>query len=82
MATSIGGLDAVVFTGGIGENSADVRLSTCKKLGFLGIQLDEGKNSSAKPCVEVSSAESRACVLVIQAQEDWAIAQKCVQVSH
>jgi acetate kinase len=80
MAASLGGLDALVFTAGIGENSPDVRRSACKKLTFLGVELDDEKNSFAKPDVEISSQESRVRVLVIGAQEDWAIARECVRL--
>jgi acetate kinase len=77
MAASLGGLDALVFTAGIGENSPEVRRATCEKLGFLGIAVDEQKNSSAKGDGEISSRASQVRVLVLRAQEDWAIAQKC-----
>lgn len=80
MAASLQGLDALVFTAGIGENSADVRASTCSRLGFLGINLDGGKNSTIKPDADISSADSRVRVLVIRAQEDWSIAQTCVRL--
>lgn len=82
MAASLGGLDVIVFTAGIGENAAAVRLATCAKLGFLGIQLDEEKNSSVKPDSEISNPPSKARVLVIRAQEDWSIACECVRLSN
>src|SRR6266536_4861473 len=49
MAASLGGLDILVFTAGIGENSPEVRTAVCSKLSFLGVQLDDTRNSSAKP---------------------------------
>lgn len=79
MAASLGGLDALIFTAGIGENSPEVRRATCDKLGFLGIQLDRGRNSDSKQDTEISSSASKVRVLIIRAQEDWAIARKCVQ---
>jgi acetate kinase len=82
MSASLGGLDTLVFTAGIGENSPDVRRSTCEKLGFLGIELDHEKNSSATPDVDISQPGAKVRVLVIRAQEDRAIAQKCVQLCH
>jgi len=81
MAASLGGVDAIVFTAGIGENSAEVRLATCVRLGFLGVQIDEGKNSLAKPDVEISTAKSAVRVLVIRAQEDWSIARECARLA-
>ena len=78
MAASLGGLDALVFTAGIGENSPEVRAAACEKLGFLGIRLDDARNCLSEPDAEISSTASKARVLVIRAQEDWAIARKCV----
>ena len=77
MAASLGGLDALVFTAGIGENSAEVRQAACSKLEFLGIRLDNAANSAPSPDQEISSPTSRVRVLIIRAQEDWAIAQEC-----
>jgi len=77
MAASLGGIDALVFTAGIGENSPEVRSATCAKLAFLGISLETGKNTSAKPDADISAVGSKVSTLVIQAQEDWAIAREC-----
>jgi acetate kinase len=82
MAASLGGLDVIVFTAGIGENAAAVRLATCANLRFLGVQLDEATNSSAKPDADISAPESPVRVLVIGAQEDWSIARECVRLSN
>jgi acetate kinase len=79
MAASLGGLDALVFTAGIGENSPQVREAACTRLNFLGIELDAGANAGAKPDADVSTATSRVRVLVITAQEDWSIARECIQ---
>jgi acetate kinase len=81
MAASLGGVDAIIFTAGIGENSADVRRATCARLGFLGVYIDEGKNSSAKPDIGISTSKSAVRVLVIRAQEDWSIARECAQLT-
>ena len=77
MAASLDGLDVLVFTAGIGENSPEVRHSACAKLEFLGIMLDEPANSALSPDAEISRATSRVRVLVMRAQEDWAIARLC-----
>jgi len=79
MAASLGGIDALVFTAGIGENSPEVRSATCAKLAFLGISLETGKNTSAKPDADISAVGSKVSTLVIQAQEDWAIARECTR---
>jgi acetate kinase len=80
MAASLGGLDVLVFTAGIGENSPEVRQAACSKLSFLGVQLDDQRNSSIQPDGEISSFASKVRVLVIRAQEDWAIARACSEL--
>ena len=82
MAASLGGIDVLVFTAGMGENSPEVRAAACEKLGFLSIELDGTKNSGARADAEVSSVPSKTRVLVIRAQEDWAIALACVGLSR
>jgi acetate kinase len=77
MAASLGGLDVLVFTAGIGENSPELRAAACASLGFLGVQLDDARNSSIQPDEDISSPSARVRVLVIRAQEDWAIARDC-----
>jgi len=77
MAASLGGIDVLVFTAGIGENSPEVRAAACEKLGFLSLELDSAKNSGARADAEVSSVPSKTRVLVIRAQEDWSIALEC-----
>lgn len=80
MAASLGGLNVIIFTAGIGENSAEVRRVACGRLGFLGVQLDDDKNSSAKPDFEISMPKSPVRVFVIRAQEDWSIARECARL--
>ena len=77
MAASLGGLDVLVFTAGIGEHSADVRAAACERLGFLGIELDAARNAKSPSDEMISSASSRVKALIISAQEDWAIARAC-----
>jgi len=77
MAASLGGLDALIFTAGIGENSPEVRAAACAGLEFLGVQLDPAKNASSRGDEEISASASRVRVLVLKAQEDWAIAKEC-----
>lgn len=73
----IGGLDCLVFTAGIGENSPEVRAAACATLGFIGLRLDSLKNSQATGDEDVSLIGSPVRVLILRAQEDWAIAQAC-----
>jgi len=77
MVAVLGGVNALVFTAGIGENSAEVRAATCANLEFLGVRLDGSKNSQAPNDREISATDSRVRVLIVRAQEDWAIARAC-----
>jgi acetate kinase len=77
MLASLAGLDALIFTAGIGENSAEVRTAACDAFEFLGMKLDSKRNLRSRPDTDVASAKSKIRVLVIRAQEDWAIAREC-----
>ena len=77
MMAALGGLDVLVFTAGIGENSAEVRAAACEGFGFAGLRIDAAKNQHASLDAEISPADSRVHVLVLRAQEDWAIAREC-----
>jgi acetate kinase len=81
MAASLAGFDVLVFTAGIGENSPEVRRAACAKLKFLGIELDDDTNSKVKPDSDISTPSSPVRVLVIRAQEDWAIARECLSMA-
>ena len=71
-AAEMGGLDALSFTGGIGEKDADSRLEICKSLAFLGVELDEARN---RACAERIDADgSRVPVFVIPADEESVVA--------
>lgn len=82
MAAVLGGMDAVVFTAGIGENSPQVRTAACRLLEFLGIKLDEEKNADPALDADIAAPDSRVRVLVIRAEEDWAIAAECWKLAH
>jgi len=77
MLATLGGLDALVFTGGVGENQPPVRAAACEAFDFLGVKLDLEKNAQSPPDQEISTPDSTVRVLIIQAQEDWAIAREC-----
>ncbi|MGA2895732.1 MAG: acetate/propionate family kinase [Xanthobacteraceae bacterium] len=72
-AAVLGGLDAFVFTAGIGEHSAPVRAALCAKLSWLGVKLDEQANNSNGP--RISTADSRVSVWAIPTNEELMIAQ-------
>jgi len=77
MLTALGGADALVFTAGIGENSPEVRRAACADLDFCGLVLDERKNHAVTRDEDISAHQSAVRILVLRAQEDWAIAKEC-----
>jgi acetate kinase len=76
LVAALGGLDALVFTGGIGENSAWLRSEVCEGLQFLGIRLDADRNADCRPDGDVAAAHSAVRVLVIHTREDLMIARE------
>jgi len=70
-AAALGGLDTLVFAGGIGENAALVRARICDRLEFLGIELEERRNAANEGVI--SAAASRLSVRVIRTDEEWMI---------
>jgi acetate kinase len=80
MIAVLGGIDALVFTAGIGENSPEVRAAACANFGFLGLKLDAAKNAQPSADQDISLSNSDVRVLVLRAQEDWAIARNCWQL--
>jgi acetate kinase len=70
MAASAGGLDALIFTAGIGEGSALARARVCARLAFLGVELDTVRNDGAEPDCDVAAADSATRVLVVRAREE------------
>jgi acetate kinase len=72
LASSLGGLDGVVFTAGIGENSPAVRALICERLAWLGVEIDQVANAAGAPTI--STAASRVTVRVIPTDEERMIA--------
>jgi acetate kinase len=77
-AAALGGLDTLVFAGGIGENAAIVRARICDGLGFLGIELEEKRNAANEGVI--SAATSRVSVRVMRTDEEWMIASTVCRV--
>ncbi len=77
MLASLGGLDALIFTAGVGENSAAVRAAVCEVFEFIGLRLDGEKNLNSPIDDDVAAVDSAVRVLVIHTQEDWEIAREC-----
>ena len=76
----LGGVDAIAFTAGIGENSSMVRKMLCERLSYLGIELDEEANSKRGETIEISKAGSKVRVFVVPTNEELVIAQDTVNL--
>jgi acetate kinase len=80
-AATLNGLDAIVFTAGVGENDALVRARVCQNMEFFGLQLDEAKNQERTPGLrDLSGPESRVRILIIPTNEELEIARQCTQL--
>jgi acetate kinase len=78
---ALGGVDCIVFTGGIGENSATVRQMSCQGMERLGLSLDEEKNNiRQEDILEIQATDSRVSLLVIPTDEEYEIASQALQV--
>jgi acetate kinase len=77
MLPILGGLDVLVFTGGVGEHHPRVRSAACEGFEFLKLNLDPHKNQQSPTDADIATPASQVRVFVIQAQEDWAIAREC-----
>jgi acetate kinase len=78
MAAAMGGIDALVFTGGVGEHLGQVRTEACERLAFLGLAIEHAANSSAKADTVLSAPGATATVVVVATREDIEIA-RCVR---
>lgn len=82
MLVTLGGVDAIAFTGGVGEHQPPLRAAACEALAFMGIKIDYDKNADSPIDTDIATNDSSARVLVIEAQEDWAIASQCWQLAQ
>jgi acetate kinase len=82
MIAALGGIDALIFSAGIGENSSEVRAATCSRFEYLRMKLDSNRNQHCTKDGDVAATESVVRVLVVRAQEDWAIAQDCWKLTR
>jgi len=81
MLASLGGLDALVFTAGVGENSPQLRAQAVEAFAFLGIRLDAAKNAQSPPDTDMATPDSTVRVLVVHTQEEWEIARESFRVA-
>lgn len=77
LIASLGGLDVLIFTAGVGENAPHIRAEACTAFAYMGLKLDDQRNSGRPHDQVISTDDSTVKVLVIHTQEDWAIAQDC-----
>ena len=82
MAAVLGGMDVLVFTAGVGENSPEVRAAACSGLEFLGLKLASKTNARPSLDQDISTPDSTVRVPVIRAEEDWAIAKECWKLAQ
>jgi acetate kinase len=82
MVAALGGIDALVFTAGVGANSGEVRGAVCSNLECFGLKLDAAANAHVASDQDIALPDSPARVLVTRAQEDWAIARECWKLAH
>jgi acetate kinase len=81
MLAVLGGLDALVFTGGVGEHCAPLRERVCAQLGFLGLRLDSDKNLHPGVDADIAAAGSAVRALVIAADEELEMARECAKLA-
>ena len=79
-AAKMQGIDAIVFTGGIGENQINVRKSICERLKFMDVDIDEEKNNVKSIETEISKQESKVKVFLIPTNEELMIAQDTLKL--
>jgi acetate kinase len=82
MLASLGGMDAMVFTAGVGENSPEVRARVGEAFAFLGLKLDGPKNDKSPIDTDISAPDATVRTLVVKTQEEWEIAKESYRVTH
>jgi acetate kinase len=80
MASALGGIDALVFTGGVGEHAPEVRAAACARSEWFGLALDNAANAATTADGQIAAADSRVRALVIHTREELMVARETVQV--
>ena len=80
LAVTLGGVDALVFTAGVGEHASEVREAVCAGLECLGLELDARGNATCRPDADVASRGSRGRILVVTTREDMTMLREVIQV--
>lgn len=79
-AVKLGGIDCIVFTGGIGENQINIRQSVCNQLAFMGVEIDEEKNNIKGEEREISTPNSKVKLYIIPTDEEMMIAKETMEL--
>jgi acetate kinase len=79
-AATLGGIDALIFTAGIGEHDAAIRAAACRGLEFLGLHLDDRANAACQPDADIAAPSSPGRILVIATREDLTILRETARV--
>jgi acetate kinase len=80
LAATLGGVDALVFTAGVGENSPEVRGASCRGLECLGLELDADANAACRADADVARPGSRGRILVVRTREELAMLDDVMRV--
>lgn len=80
MAATLGGVDALVFTAGVGEHAAEIRARVCENLGYLGLALDRTANDGCQPDADIALPTSTGRILIIATREDVTIVRETRQL--
>ncbi len=80
LAVGLGGVDALVFTAGVGEHSTSLRAAACQGLECLGLRLDPQRNAACRPDMDIATPESSGRILVVQTREELMIAREARRV--
>ncbi len=82
MIASLGGVDVITFTAGIGEHAPEIRAATCEAFGFLNLKIDAEKNAASPVDQDIATLDLAVRVLVVHTEEDWQIAKESWRVVH
>jgi acetate kinase len=82
MTAVLGGLDALVFAGGVGEHAPEVRFAACARLAWMGLALDVHANARATADAEIAEPSSQVRILALHTREELIIARETARVLH
>jgi acetate kinase len=82
LAVTLGGIDALIFTAGVGEHSVELRAEVCRGLEILGLRLDTERNAACTPDSDIAYPDSPVRILVLRTQEELMIAREALRIAH